>query len=160
MRIGVISDTHGHMERVKAALEQMGEVDIILHAGDHFRDVLLLQQTVTTPIIGVRGNCDFSGPREEIVQLDGINILLIHGHQYGVKGSLQRLAYRGAEAGVKVVVFGHTHIPEIEWSEDMLLFNPGSIGSPRGASSHPTYGILYLEEGKVHPVIEEVKATK
>ncbi|MDA8212355.1 MAG: metallophosphoesterase [Clostridia bacterium] len=157
MRIGVISDTHGVRERAKAAVERMGPVDLLLHAGDHFDDAIFLSNFFAFPIIGVRGNCDFAGPAEELVDADGIKILLTHGHQYGVKRALQSLAYRAEESEAKVVVFGHTHEPEIEWAHDILLFNPGSTARPRGVSNHPTFGIINIAAGIIKPYIGQLE---
>lgn len=140
-----------------AAVEHMGPVDLLLHAGDHFDDAIFLSNLLAFPVIGVRGNCDFAGPWEELVDAGGVKILLIHGHQYGVKRSLQSLAYRAQEAGAKVVVFGHTHEPEIEWVNDILLFNPGSTIRPRGACKYPTYGILTVKEGVITPSIGQLE---
>lgn len=160
MRIGVISDTHGVREKALAAVEHMGSVDLLLHAGDHFDDAIFLSNFLAFPVIGVRGNCDFAGPGEELVDAGGVKILLLHGHQYEVKRSLQSLAYRAQEAGAKVVVFGHTHEPEIEWVDDILLFNPGSTIRPRGLCQHPTYGILTIEKGEITPSIYSLLTAK
>ncbi len=37
MRIGIISDTHGDTDLAAEAIRQMGDVDLILHAGDTYK---------------------------------------------------------------------------------------------------------------------------
>lgn len=147
MKIGVISDSHGSNTCLLLALKTLGKVDMVLHAGDHFKDIKTIKELIDVPIIGVGGNCDFRGPDEELVELPrSRKLLLTHGHKYGVKYSLNRIAYRGEELGVQVVVFGHTHIPVNEKLGDILLFNPGSPTRPRGLDLRPTCGLLEIEE--------------
>ena len=157
MRIGVISDTHGLREQAKAAVELMGTVDMLLHAGDFFDDAIYLSNLFSFPVVGVRGNCDFAGPREELIEADEVKILLIHGHQYGVKSSLQSLTYYAREREANVAIFGHTHHPEIQWVDELLLFNPGSTIRPRGVNSYPTFGVLSLDNRVITPSIVELK---
>jgi len=149
MKIGVISDTHKNLDSARKALENMGPIDMLLHAGDHFRDAQVLAKEIKIPVKAVMGNCDLTaGPPEELFDLDGVKVLLTHGHRYGVKNGLQKLLYRSKELAVQVTVFGHSHVPAEVWVDGILLFNPGSIGSPRGLGSKPTYGIIYINEEK------------
>ncbi|MHB8170336.1 MAG: metallophosphoesterase [Thermincolia bacterium] len=158
MKIGVISDTHQKLELAKKVIEHMGPVDMLLHAGDHYRDALKLSDVTGINIKAVIGNCDMSnGPTEEIIDLDGVRVLLTHGHRYGVKLGLDKLYYRAREVEAQVVVFGHSHVPAEEWVEGILFLNPGSIGIPRGPGSKPTYGILYInDDKKVKAYIHEI----
>ena len=38
IRIGVVSDTHGDFQALEQVLDQAGEVDLWLHAGDYSQD--------------------------------------------------------------------------------------------------------------------------
>ncbi|MDA8235449.1 MAG: metallophosphoesterase [Clostridia bacterium] len=149
MKIGIISDTHQNLQLAQKAIEHMGPVDLLLHGGDHYRDALKLAEETGLPVKAVIGNCDMSdGPTEEILDLDGLRILLTHGHRYGVKFGLDKLYYRVREVEAQIAVFGHSHVPVEEWVEGILLFNPGSVGSPRGLGGKSTYGIIYINEDK------------
>lgn len=158
MRIYVFSDTHGHIEAMQKVIQKDPGADMILHAGDHYSDALRLrtwmQEVLPQPIPlhAVVGNCDFylSEPAEEIIQADGLRILLTHGHRYHVKNNLERIYYRALEAQVDTVVFGHTHVETIERYDQILFFNPGSISMPRRGK--PGYGILEItDSGVVKP---------
>lgn len=157
MRIGVFGDTHGNLAKLALAVERMGTIDLLLHTGDHYTDLLRAELPAHLEAIAVRGNCDQEGPAEETIKAEGHKILLLHGHQYGVKRSLNSLAYRAEEVGADIVVFGHTHIPEIEWVNGILIFNPGSASRPRGEAFYPSFGILTLSEGKAQPYLEELR---
>jgi putative phosphoesterase len=50
---------------------------------------------------------------------------------------------------VDVVAVGHTHIPFV-WSGDRgLVFNPGSVGQPRGGDRRSSYAVLTVESGAI-----------
>jgi len=145
MRIGVISDTHGDVELALEAIRQMKDVELILHAGDTYDDVVSLSKEIDIEMIGVRGNIgrNEDGPAELVLDLNGFRIFLVHGHHYDVKHSLMRLYYRAKEVEADVVVYGHTHLALGAVEDDILFFNPGSIGFPRGKYKN-SYGILDL----------------
>ena len=48
-----------------------------------------------------------------------------------------------------IVCFGHSHIPETEFSHGRLLLNPGSIAEPRQNGRKHTYAILTVEKNKI-----------
>jgi hypothetical protein len=42
---------------------------------------------------------------------------------------MERIARHGMDAGADIVVYGHTHVPLISRSGNVLLFNPGAMAS-------------------------------
>ncbi len=154
MRFGIMSDSHGDMKQVEKAVQDMGQVDYILHAGDHYRDALALREKIQTKVVGVGGNCDLmmQTPKQHIGKYGGKKLLLIHGHQYGVKRGLQSLVAHAKQRRIDMVVFGHTHIPTVEEMDKVLLFNPGSVAFPRYRGK-PTYGIIDIDEEGIIPKI-------
>jgi len=73
-----------------------------------------------------------------------------------VKWGYDRIAYYGQEKEADILLFGHTHVPFMDYYGKMLLLNPGSISLPR-ATSIPTFGIINFEkEGKVEVAIMTV----
>ncbi|KJS19380.1 MAG: hypothetical protein VR72_18805 [Clostridiaceae bacterium BRH_c20a] len=145
VRIGVFSDTHNNLTLAKEVLNKLRPLDLLLHAGDHYRDGRILEKQFEVNTKVVVGNCDFfsGGPEEEIIELGENTLLLTHGHKYGVKNTLQRLYYRSQEVGANIVVFGHTHVPLYVIENNVHFLNPGSLTLPRGNSS-PSYGIITL----------------
>ncbi|MGB9802979.1 metallophosphoesterase [Desulfofundulus sp.] len=150
MRIGVISDTHGKVDRALKLLNELEPLDLLLHAGDFYRDGQLLGEALDIPVHAVAGNCDFpkGGPGEEVLELAGKKVFLTHGHLYHVHSSLQKLLYRALELRVDVVVFGHTHVRYCQEHEGILFFNPGSVYDPRGQQG-PGCGLLIIEGREV-----------
>jgi putative phosphoesterase len=70
---------------------------------------------------------------------------LTHGHRQSVKSGLSNLLYRTLELECKAAIFGHTHIPCMEFAEGVHLLNPGSLTRPLGG--RPSYALLTLEKG-------------
>ncbi len=96
----------------------------------------------------VRGNCDRAGFKsEEIVQVDGVKILLTHGHEYNVKRNLLLLACRAKELGCSVVFYGHTHFASIDECEGVTLICPGAMC--RSYFSKPSYAYAVVSGGKL-----------
>ena len=157
MRIGIMSDTHGELELARQAIAQMGKVDLILHAGDTYADLVKLSKDTDIEMLGVRGNIGHpdEGPAERILDLSGFKIFLVHGHHYDVKHSLMRLYYRAKELEVDVVVYGHTHLAMSAYEDNILFVNPGSVGFPRGKYKN-SYAILNLEDENLKAEILEI----
>jgi len=156
MRIAVISDTH--MPRGQRALparcvEELRAADLILHAGDFMRlEVLEMLQGLGPPVHGVQGNVDDEGLRRRLplsrtVEAGGARIGMIH--DAGPRtGRLARMRARFKDADA--VIFGHSHLPLHEQSDDgFQIFNPGSPTERRSAPGH-TMGIATVEQGRLH----------
>ena len=145
MHVLVLSDSHGDVETM-ARLVEKHRPDRVLHLGDHFSDLVKLHlRFPDIPMEGVRGNCDRPGSPERLrLTLEGVRILMVHGHSQGVKEDLERLYLTALEAGADLVLFGHTHRPIITREGPVGFLNPGSVG--RGYP--PTCALLRLAEGE------------
>lgn len=155
MRIGVISDTHGDLHAIERAVKMVGAVELWLHAGDHYQDSRKLQELTEAPVIAVLGNCDGSAAAkpDEFIDLPGCHIWLTHGHRYHIRDGRDDLRYWAKTFSAQVVVYGHTHIPDMFWDQDLLIFNPGSASRPRGGFA-ASCGLLNLSaSGVISPTI-------
>lgn len=126
LRIGVISDTHGLLR--PAALAALSGVDRIIHAGDIGDPAILEQLARLAPVTAVRGNNDTESwaaslPERVTEPFAGVTIHLLH--------NLKELALDPLEAGVQVVIAGHSHRPLCEQRDGVLYLNPGSAGPRR-----------------------------
>ncbi|UMZ72829.1 YfcE family phosphodiesterase [Natranaerofaba carboxydovora] len=149
MRIAVLSDTHREVKKAEDALIMLGEFDCLFHAGDFYEDFLKLKYKFPVSIAeAVRGNCDsHSYPERLMIDLFSYRILLVHGHQYNVKSSLNSLRFAAKELNVDIVIFGHTHVAcKVEdQDENILYFNPGSVLETGGKSS---VGVIEIDENE------------
>jgi putative phosphoesterase len=147
MRIGVISDTHGLLR--PEVFEAFGEVDHILHGGDVGPAALLEELAAIAPVTAVYGNTDGSElrsllPRVAVVQLDGFDIVVTHGDQFG---SPTPEKVHAAFPDAEILVFGHTHRPLLTLVDVVVtVMNPGGAGRRR-FDLPASVGILELEPG-------------
>jgi len=157
MRIGVVSDSHGKAEFLRRAMKQMGPIELLIHAGDYFRDALSVSREAGIKVIAVVGNCDWhqQGPNEEEIEIEGFKILVTHGHTYGVKSGNSRLAEKLRDGKYDLIIYGHSHVPEITRLPQGYLINPGSVSIPRGGSKR-SYGIVDIGKNGLVPYICEL----
>jgi putative phosphoesterase len=150
MRFLILSDTHG----VRAPMKELYDrypLDGVIHLGDHIADARwLLERTNGHPVYQVVGNCDIGerGYEQQLLELGGVKILIMHGHRYGVKSGYGTALAAAKGMGAQVVLFGHTHIPFMEEREGILMLNPGSLRNP-----DREYAILEIENGKAKGVL-------
>ncbi|HPF88362.1 MAG TPA: YfcE family phosphodiesterase [Candidatus Limiplasma sp.] len=140
MRLIVFSDTHQNTAFFQRCVQQAmedGPIDALLHCGDGVRDLDcvesdLLRANPHILLYAVRGNCDLyltQYPVTEMLELQGVRMMLTHGHTFQVKQGLGPLASAAREMGADVVFFGHTHQATVVKKHGVTLINPGSLTS-------------------------------
>lgn len=162
MRIGVISDTHGNMPAIRRAIAAAGPVDMWLHAGDFSQDANALAEFTGLPVVTVAGNCDgdTAAKVDEFIEAAGKRIWLTHGHRYQVRERTKELVWWSKQFGADVVVYGHSHKPEILTEQGVLVFNPGSAAYPRQAKI-ATVGLLEINaNGEIKPSLIQLQQAK
>ncbi len=150
MRIGLISDTHGLLRA--EAKDFLRGCDVIVHGGDIGHAGILEELAALAPVTAVRGNND-RGPwaeslREtELLQVEEVLIHVIH--------DIAELDIDPSEAGVRVVVSGHSHKPRVEERDGVTYVNPGSAG-PRRFKLPIAVGELLVQGASVSARIVEL----
>lgn len=151
MRIVVFSDSHNEFFAIKRIMDlNQSRGDLFLHLGDgnrEFEDIRTLYPQCA--FLGVAGNCDLlcTETGERVLEEGGIRILMTHGHAYGVKSGLASLIREAKKQQVQLVLYGHTHRPEVTEEDGILLFNPGTLRPSYGQKA--TYGIVEIRGGAV-----------
>ncbi len=146
----VMSDSHGRSGAVMRTRHLFRETDYLVHLGDGSADMRPFMGLYPDKTYILRGNCDFSyGEDECVIETEGVRIFCCHGHRYGVKSGLTRLAEAAKEKDCTVALYGHTHIAAIETVDGVLCINPGSLGAYVDAS----YCYLVVHQGKPTPTI-------
>jgi uncharacterized protein len=149
--LGVISDTHGLLR--PEAVEALRGSNRILHAGDIGAPEILEALAKIAPVTAVRGNVDTASwaralPETEVVEAGGVSIYILH--------NLGQLDLKPEAAGLRVVVYGHSHQPKMEEKNGVLYFNPGSAG-PRRFNLPVRVGRLRIGAGKVRAELVELE---
>jgi uncharacterized protein len=154
VRIGLISDTHGLLR--PEVLTVFNGVEHIFHAGDVGGTTILTELEAIAPVTAVWGNTDFGlhDVLPEIISLEvgGIKVKVLHGHQSGSPRA-QQMAMEHRDCDL--VLFGHSHKPEIHRAGSVLAVNPGSAG-PARFSSPVTVAIGTIRSGNVGAEIVEL----
>ena len=155
-RIAVISDTHlprGKRALPSACVKLLRGADLILHAGD-FVSVAFLEglRSLGPPVEGVCGNMDEPAlketlPKQHVVEVAGLRIGMVHDAGPRV-GREARLAARFPEC--EAVVYGHTHVPQVERFQHLWVLNPGSPTDRRRQPVH-TMLVLRLRGRRITP---------
>lgn len=151
MHIAVISDTHmpkGARTLPEECVARLRAADLILHAGDVVAASFLEElRRLGPPVEAVYGNMDEpalrdSLPKERVVDADGARIGMVHipGPLAGREG---RLA--GRFPGCGAVVYGHTHVPQVELVDGVWILNPGS---PTERRRSPFRSMIELVAGR------------
>ena len=153
MRILVVSDTHGDLERfdrVLSKLEKESPVDMIVHCGDCYEDALNIRMSCGIPVAAVKGNCDheFSETGFLLLATEAGDFLVTYGHMENVGQDLQRLYYKALENDCIGALFGHTHRGVFTEIDGVYLMNPGSLSRPRDGSGG-SFGIIETDDDQV-----------
>lgn len=151
MRVGVISDTHGYFDpRVS---RHFAGVDQIIHAGDIGTESVLARLAELAPVVAVTGNVDWGGPldrlyrRVERLDLAGYPIYITH-----IGDKPAKLAPRLPDPPPRIYIYGHSHIPALEYHADVMFLNPGAAGKPR-FGRQPSVALLDLGEQATAQII-------
>lgn len=146
MKILVVSDTHGQNDNLLEVLEREKPFDIFVHCGDSGDLSDYIEQFVSGQVVMVRGNCDYDSflRSEEYLEVCGHRIFITHGHNYDVTSGINLLANAAKDRGADVVLYGHTHIPEVNQLYGVSILNPGSLARPRQEGKRCTYGIITI----------------
>ena len=151
MKILVMSDSHGNITNMLTAVRRENP-EMILHLGDHHTDCRDLRERFPAiPLRAVKGNCDRAGELEtdEFI-CEYLRIMMVHGHRFNVKYSLDALITNALYKDADIVLYGHTHIAQAGKFEGIHVINPGSIGY------NGSYCVLRIENGKVSYEIKRV----
>lgn len=173
MRIGLISDTHipeAHPELWPQVFHAFEGVEMILHGGDVHEFWILDQLEKLAPIYVARGNGeDGSGGRpvqpedprvKKVWTVDVAGVLIGMTHyipmpqnppNHTVERWIQKLF---PERKPDVLIYGDTHVEQIDYFDGVLCVNPGSPTYPHGLNTQfGTIGFLDIEDGKAEASI-------
>ncbi len=128
MKVGIISDTHDHLIKIREAVHILNEhsVELVLHAGDFVAPFSLnpLLEELKCPWYGVFGNND--GERKGLATKSQGRITN-PPYFIDISGKKVGLTHEFKDLDAEVIIYGHTHTPQIEEKDGKLLINPGEV---------------------------------
>jgi putative phosphoesterase len=135
VKVAILGDTHirRFKDLPRDMMEEIEDSDWVIHVGDYVAlDVLDgLIRLKGDSFKGVYGNADpkyiiDKVPSSEIFKISGKKIGITHPASGGsieiIKSKVMNL-FKNKD--VDIIVYGHTHEPEIKYEEKILLINPG-----------------------------------
>ena len=124
--IGIISDTHGRLPQ--SVSKVFKNTDLIIHAGDIGDQEIIDALEKIAPTRAVRGNMDMGQWARNLRQTSTITI----NHQRLVAiHDVNDLDIHAHSASYHVVIYGHSHRPQVAKQQGVLYVNPGSAVQPR-----------------------------
>jgi len=157
MKLGLLSDSHGHTPRTVQAVRRLCEkgATVILHCGDVGTEEVLTAMAAETAgkvdaVYAVLGNVDrydpalarypedggiLVRPRTHDLTLDGHRLAITHGDDTNL---LVDLLHQGT---YRYVFSGHTHVPHDERVGATRWINPGAIYR----AQQPGFALLDLD---------------
>ena len=164
MKIGVISDTHGHAERWQLAYDKFfADAELIIHAGDvlyhgprnpmlaDYNPALLADKINNSPVpvIIAKGNCDsevdamvLEGPVQTpyaYVMVNGLRIVTTHGHTVETDAEKDAMA---AHLRADIFISGHVHLNVLEKRGNTIFLNPGSPSLSKREDKKSTVAVI------------------
>ena len=170
MKIGIISDTHGHEDAWQKAFDKhFKDADLILHAGDvlyhgprnpmkaDYNTAGLAEKINHSPIpvVIARGNCDASVDASCLetpilapyayVYMEGKRIIVTHGDACMTDAEKDAMA---KHLKADLFISGHIHVTVLEKRGHTIFLNPGSAALTKREDGRNT--IAVLEDGVIH----------
>lgn len=144
VKIVITSDVHGRVSVFKKIAQRHQDVAWFIDAGDSESN-----ETAILPFISVEGNNDVSGsfPKSRVIEVGRHKIYVSHSHEFFVSQRDAGLVKKAQRLGCGFVVYGHSHVPNVQTIHGVTLINPGSLYYNRDRSPI-AYTILTLEEAQ------------
>lgn len=156
MRIGVISDTHDHLDYLRRAVDALNDlqVELVLHAGDYVAPFVVNELArLRCRLQGIFGNNDGErlGLTKRIsaigqvqvqplfLELEGCRLAMVHEPE-----PVEAFARSGL---YDLVIYGHTHQQELRTVGDCVVLNPGEVCG--WLTGEPTCAVITLPEAQV-----------
>lgn len=169
MKVGIVSDSHQNLVNLKEAgnFLYMQGVEILVHLGDNFDDMITLKDLSLEKIIipGVYTLKYYHStdiPNRLIKKWEGWKVLLTHSpksHENDLTTDLKpEEITRGKE--VDVVIYGHTHIPKARKEKGIIWINPGHLKDEDKKGYKPTMAIVEFNPGNLKVKIIELVSKK
>lgn len=165
MKILLMSDTHGELEKARMIVEKNESVDVSIHLGDVG---FPLQELSKFHLVRGNHDKDCSLPMELMLDLEGRKVLCMHGNRFDDETMQEVLAQENINCenlmevcmqtlygkiaayakrkGCNTVFFGHTHHQYAGVVEGVVLVNPGSVcfGTPQRG-----YAIVQIQHEEI-----------
>ena len=139
-----MSDSHDNLDKVSKAIEYLRKtgIDLLIHLGDivsPFTLIRILQ--IESRAIVILGNNDGDAlslreiahkagallrPHYYSTEIDGLKTFMMHGHGPADQ-TLEPVEALARSSMFDIVMYGHTHKPEVRTVGRTIVLNPGEV---------------------------------
>jgi putative phosphoesterase len=161
--VGLISDTHIPVRAryiPKKVFEVFEGVDFIVHAGDLVELSVIDELEQLAPVLAVYGNMDGSEIHGKLQRLNSVKVFdwkVGVTHDPGTLFGMKKMRDIVKQNNFNVLVYGHTHNPNVKWEENRLFINPGSPTNPLPPFLvKPSLALLRITKEKITPQIVHI----
>ncbi|MBQ6825313.1 MAG: metallophosphoesterase [Clostridia bacterium] len=157
MRIVVISDSHRQTRVIDKILSSELDAKHVFFLGDNAADIEDFEFIYPNfNFHTVCGNCDFASllPTMGLETVNGKRILYTHGHTLSVKSGTGHLIELAKKNNCDIILYGHTHIPQILYEDGIYIVNPGSCSRSREGGN--SYAVIDITEQGIMPIIKRI----
>jgi len=158
MKIALLSDSHGNLAYIKKIgqyLKEKAKVDLIIHLGDEYNDVDILNDLgidiIKVPGIFSSYYQDPSIPNRIIKEIEGVKVLITHSLDPHPNDLPQDRGPQDiiTEENIKAVFYGHTHIAKVEEKKGVMFVNPGHLRESDKRGNPASFAIVEIKSGKI-----------
>lgn len=159
MLIGIISDTHDDMRAVAKAVELFNSKAVarVIHAGDMVSPFTFeIFSGLRCPFTGIFGNND--GDRLLLMEKSGGRIFSQpyvfeqNGRRFAVLHESDIVDALADSGRFDVVIYGHTHTPDIRRLKGALIINPGKAATLHKGTSTVALLDMNTMEAEIIPL--------
>jgi putative phosphoesterase len=135
--IGIMADSHDNLPAIKKAIRLFKDAGckLVIHAGDFIAPFAARElEALHCPVKAVFGNCDGEkkGLEKALASFGKVQkepfIFSHEGRKYYLTHVPADLKRHAASGLYDVIIFAHTHSPEIQKKGRTLIVNPGETG--------------------------------
>ncbi|KNY27612.1 metallophosphoesterase family protein [Pseudobacteroides cellulosolvens] len=150
-RTGILSVQGNHDKYISSCkhlsndqIAKMSQQEILANASAAYTNMVLTEEN---------RNYLRSMPSQVRIQVDGLNVLVVHGsprrideYMYEDSPALKEIA---ETTDADIIISGHTHIPFTTVLKGKHIINAGSAGKPKHGRPDATYVIVDVKDNKV-----------
>ena len=156
MILGIIADTHDNLPKIKKAVELFNKkyTKLVLHAGDWVAPFSVFNfNKLNCKYLGIYGNNDGEKDGLKEKSLGKIKEGPLELEQFGKKILITHdLTKTNLTKNYDIVIFGHTHKPEIYTKNSSLFINPGECCGWLTGQSNVVILDLISMSAKIHRI--------
>ncbi|MCS7150970.1 MAG: YfcE family phosphodiesterase [Endomicrobia bacterium] len=156
MKVVVVSDTHGNLEYLTELANYLlsNDINTLIFLGDECEDIEVVkhmfQEIIWVPGVYCEHYRDKNIPHRIIKEFNNTRVLITHTPTSHTNDYPDDIGpEKVTKQQVDIVLYGHTHIPNIEVKSDILWVNPGHLKKEDKKGYPPSFAVIDFNLRKI-----------